>query len=240
VAEPLTATAIIGAVTAISGSLPDIVQGVGEVADWVKAQEGVRYNVLTFSLPEARPQPEPDPASLARVGKVKHVVSLDPTFIEPQIRSAPLLRLDAGKETILLFRVGLLSRSKGAQPEMGYTFLSSAEGFASAIGDQAEVEFSGEEWKGMGYLLAFKGFVNPMGSGFDQFSGSVVINFDGRTTPQHCALARSGRKVRWNALTGYQISVAGSAGSKAPSDNPTRDNPTRHPVSGNLLPSRWQ
>lgn len=231
-AEPLTtAAALIGA-GAVTGAVTDwagnMIQTAGVVADWAKAQEGLRYTPCNFVF-----QPEPktsDPkqptaertktelektaqleaekiiAEVARqipLGLMKPVLSIE-------IVGATVADLGGGKAR---FGVALRRGPNRARFEGGQTVLAHSAGFDSAVGSQLEIAFSGVDWPG-GYLLTFYGQVNPFGGGFSRFEGAVLMRSDGGTVPQGFAVhgsdwdrALRNPAERWGK-TGYRLNLS--------------------------------
>jgi hypothetical protein len=67
---------------------------------------------------------------------------------------------------------------QSAQPlyDNGQVILLNARGFDTAVGSQAEFEFSGQPWSSSRYLLTFHGQVNPLGTGFRRIAGGIIVD----------------------------------------------------------------
>ena len=95
-AGAIGAAAILEAITSISGSIPDILRGVNTVAEWVKGQEGAKYNVVAFSLAEERPEQDQPPSSLGSTpadGSRSLVSVGELRVIQTRLKAQPILRI---------------------------------------------------------------------------------------------------------------------------------------------------
>lgn len=83
-----------------------------------------------------------------------------------------------------LLQFALALRGSTAQLyDNGQVILLNARGFDTAVGSQAEFEFSGQAWSSSRYLLTFSGQVNPWGTGFRRIAGGVIIDRHGELQP---------------------------------------------------------
>ena len=71
-------------------------------------------------------------------------------------------------------QVYFLDNPAGTQEVLHIIHLWDIRGFATEVGDQAELEFSGHEVSG-GYLLSVKGIVNELFTGFFHFWCDYMI-----------------------------------------------------------------
>ncbi len=78
-----------------------------------------------------------------------------------------------------------LAMRQSAAPlyDNGQVILLNARGFDTAVGSQAEFEFSGQAWSSSRYLLTFSGQVNPWGTGFRRIAGGVIVDRHGELQP---------------------------------------------------------
>lgn len=175
--------------------LSNLVQGIDTVVGWMKAQEGFKYNLYAFSL-EGSDDPAADkgeeskskgaaPATLAKPNDAKKKASIaggtgqpigesDRFFFLSLLANGPVEGssvLDSRAD----FKIARASRRTTGSRASGYVYLTNLEGFDTAIGSQAEVEFAGQDLDA-GHLLTFRGFVNKVGRGFGHFSGSVLFD----------------------------------------------------------------
>ncbi len=179
------------ALTSVTGSLADYGSLAFTVVDHVKAQEGLKYNPHAFLVSEpSPPQPTPakKPSSAASPGqsggKSAAVPARDrtPGYVTDQ-PSLPLLSIRnstsripglASTEAVFSVSVYYLANATGGRDVLHLVHLTGIRGFATAVGDQAEVEFSGQAVEG-GYVLSAKGIVNEIFSGFFHFWCDFLI-----------------------------------------------------------------
>lgn len=194
----------------VTGSLPDILGAVNTLAEWAKAQEGVKHNALAFSLVEegARQQAAtPSPSTPAGVAGPRSVTVGEPRVLQPQMKRVPVLHVTGPYGAELSFFAALFRPNAEERFQFGHTFLGLAREFDTAIGSQAELEFSGEMWADWGYGMSFRGFVNPFGGGYEEFGGAVLLLPQGSAVPLHCYSARGLTSPRWTKENGYEIDV---------------------------------
>jgi hypothetical protein len=184
----LAALAEAAALTAVTGSLADYGSLAFTVVDHVKAQEGLKYNPHAFLVSEPSP-PQPAPAkkpssaaSPGQSGGKSAAVPARAPYVTDQ-PSLPLLSIRnstsripelASAEAVFTVSVYYLPNAKGGRDVLHLVHLTGIRGFATAVGDQAEVEFSGQAVEG-GYVLSAKGIVNEIFSGFFHFWCDFLI-----------------------------------------------------------------
>jgi hypothetical protein len=190
----------------VIGSVPDIVGALATVADQMKAQEGLAYNLYTFRIPRP-PSSGESPPSAPATRKQSIVPVMGVTWEDVPILSlsAPSA-LPVTSRLELSFCLRLFRRQKESVHEVGAVALHYADGFDSAIGDQAGVEFGGVDLDEHGHIVGFKGFVNPMGRGHVDFSGAVIVTST-EVAGLRCGLPRTGKSVGWLKRSGYSIAA---------------------------------
>ena len=209
--DPIT-TVGTAALLEVASGLAGVVQGMGTVVDWVKAQEGLKYNNYTFEIPrKANEKDEQEQASPASAATAKQKEGEEPasiaiskaTIVKPVGNIRPLLTIklkgltmkmkNGGKtnETPLgvfngLLQFGLALRKPSAEDsyENGQVVLVNSFGFDSGAGSQAELEFSGVSWNDIGHLVTFQGQINQIGLGFERIAGAVLVSKRGVVSPQ--------------------------------------------------------
>jgi hypothetical protein len=170
----------------LTGSLADYASLAFTIADHVKAQEGLKYNPHAFLVSEpSTPAPAKKPSSAASPGQSGGKSAAVPArapYITDQ-PSLPLLSIRnstsripglASTEAVFGVSVYYLPNAKGGRDVLHLVHLTDIRGFATAVGDQAEVEFSGQAVEG-GYVLSAKGIVNEIFSGFFHFWCDFLI-----------------------------------------------------------------
>lgn len=181
------------AVTAITGTASDVISLGFTIADQMKAQEGLKYNPYVFKMERKKKleqESEKPPASMAtRSGKKGNSSASNKQSSPINDPSAELQRISetAGSTTILEIKSGDAHARFGinfyyvsdseTSALVGVVNLWSLKGFDSAVGDQAEIQFSGIELDGS-HLLNITGMVNKWLSGFMRFSGEIIIRND--------------------------------------------------------------
>lgn len=179
-----------GPLTGVVGSVADWAILASTIADHAKAQEGLKYNSHAFLIPQpSAPQPTParrpsSAASPGQSGGKSAAVQAPPgttgrTYVTNQ-EARPLLSIRnstttfsgvASAEAVFGVSVYYVTNATGGKDVLHLVHLTGIRGFATEVGDQAEVEFSGQavaESEG-GYLLSAKGIVNELFSGFFHF-----------------------------------------------------------------------
>jgi hypothetical protein len=210
-------------VTGVSGSLADYASLAFTIVDHVKAQEGLRYNPHAFFVPEPSPPqatPARKPSSAASPGqsggKSAAVPPREGRPVPADRTSLPLLSIrnstsrivgSASAEAVFGVSVYYLPKPSGDRDVLHLVHLTNIRGFATAVGDQAEVEFSGQAVDG-GYVLSAKGIVNEIFSGFFHFwcdflvqvpKPSPVFSDDSSSwiRPLQSGLAGEGGRIEW-------------------------------------------
>jgi hypothetical protein len=152
----------------LTGSLADYASLAFTIADHVKAQEGLKYNPHAFLVSEpSTPAPATKPSSAASPGQSGGKSAAVPArapYVTDQ-PSLPLLSIRnstsripglASTEAVFGVSVYYLPNAKGGRDVLHFVHLTDIRGFATAVGDQAELEFSGQAVEG-GYVLSAKG-----------------------------------------------------------------------------------
>lgn len=164
------------AFTSVAGSAADYFSLAFTVADHLKAQEGLKFNSHIFSIedPEKQQSAAPPTSASTRRQPAGRSASTTPAAAKPMqlqqtANSAALLDI-RGSGARALFGLDEYLRVAPSGPDtlLYVIHLWLIKGFATSIGDQAEVEFSGTTIEG-GYLLTARGFVNELSSGFFNF-----------------------------------------------------------------------
>jgi hypothetical protein len=161
----------LGKIGEITGSGSDVIGAGLAVASALDAKEGLAYNLHTFSIGA--------PASTGEGSSADTGITL---------MVFKFLKLETSEASEAEFMLRIFT--DGQKVYGVYTQLGRATGYGTQIGDQASVEFDGTEWGGAGYLLTFQGFQNPMGDGYNEFSGAVLITPDGKIIPKDARITR--------------------------------------------------
>lgn len=204
-AEEAAGVTIAAALAKLLDTASNAVQGVDVLVGWAKAQEGITYNSHVFAFPaEAesstdKKDAQGDEKKSASLASTKArtsnsggpVISMtSPVVFKPSGAVKPFLLIRAkGKygdvnagAGVLQFAIAL-RQSDDSVFDNGQVILLNAAGFDSAIGSQAQFEFSGQPWTPGRYLLTFNAQVNPLGAGFRRIVGGVIVDKHGELQP---------------------------------------------------------
>lgn len=189
-----------GNATSVLGSVADYASLAFTVADHLKAQEGLKYNSHAFALTRPVRAATPPPASDAGRRPSGSSAGAPPPKPKPPEEKGAFLELLTiqGDDAKVVFgsQVHFVTDPSGAQAEVHVIHPRSVQGFDTAIGDQAEVEFSGQK-AGGGYVLSARGSVNEFGSGFFHFWCDFLIRPGGSPIqPLRHELSGSGGTIR--------------------------------------------
>lgn len=184
-AAPLGAIGALGAAASAGGLLADVVDLGFTIADHVKAQEGLKYNSLLFTLQgptqtatskAARPQS-------ASVGSVRggKSQSAQPSETRSQIAytvrgAIPLLQIASESANARFSLLEYQHEGRGSNRTLAYAvhLIGDLEGFATEVGDQAELQFTGTAVEDI-YLLSVYGTVNKWLAGFFHFYCDYMV-----------------------------------------------------------------
>jgi hypothetical protein len=178
------------ALAGVAGSGADQVALALNIADHLKAQDGLKFSSHAFAVepfePPVTPEPIPGPKSARSPGQGggKSAAAKDSTASQDE--KLTLLHRDearfltiTGAKTKAEFTLSNYIRTLPMPMRHVYTTrLHSLSGFQTgAIGDQAEVEFGGVNIEG-GYLLTARGFVNGVVSDYFTFWCDLLVRED--------------------------------------------------------------